>query len=349
MRLLSTISAVLFLAGSPFFSGCGKGGDTQRLIGAGASFPYPLYSKMFLAYKEKKGIEVNYQSIGSGGGVRQLEQKTINFGATDAFIKDKEMKKFSKNIVHIPMALGAVVAVYNIPDLKEQLKLSGEITAKIFLGEIQKWNDPAIIALNPKVKLPDHKITVARRSDGSGTTYVFSEFLAKSYPVWKEKVGVGKSLSWPVGVGGKGNPGVAGLVKQTPYSIGYVEVAYAEQNKMSFALMRNKKGNFIEPTLESISLSANVNLPDDLRVSLVDTASEKGYPITTFTWVIVYQDLAENIDNPKSAKEVKNLIRWMIHEGQQYNEKLLYGKLPKAAVEKAEKLIGSLTYKGKTI
>ncbi len=340
---------LLLGAASLTFLGCGKDSGSSKIIGAGATFPYPLYSKMFLEYKKVKNVEVNYQGIGSGGGVRQLQQKTINFGATDAFLDEKELKEFGKPIVHIPMALGAVVVIYNIPELKAQLNLSGQITGRIFLGDIKNWNHPDIAKLNPGVKLPNKPISVTRRSDGSGTTHVFSEYLAKVCKQWEKKVGVGKSLSWPVGVGGKGNPGVAGLVKQTPFSIGYVEVAYAEKNKITFAKMQNKKGKFIVPSLKSISVSADMKLPDDLRVSLVDTDAEEGYPITAFTWIIVYQEMSENIQSAKTAKGVADLLNWMIHDGQSMNESLLYGKLSPAATAQSEKLLKTLTYKGKPL
>jgi phosphate transport system substrate-binding protein len=319
----------------------------QELLGAGATFPYPLYSKMFDAYNKDKGVKINYQAIGSGGGIRQLINKTVDFGGTDAFMSDEKLKELDP-IVHIPTCLGAVSVTYNLPG-SPALKFSSDILADIFLGKIKKWNDPRMQEINSGVKLPDINIVVVHRSDGSGTTFIFTDYLAKVSSDWKDKVGRGKSVNWPAGLGAKGNPGVAGLVKQLPGSIGYVELIYALQNGMPVGSIKNKKGSFVSPSLESTSLAAEVAIPDDTRVSLTDTEAQEGYPIAGFTWIIVFKEQNYNKRTVDKAKEVVNLVRWMTHEGQKYVEPLNYAPLPKAAVEKAEVLIKSITYDGKPL
>lgn len=331
-----------------FISNAGIIFGQSRLQGAGATFPYPLYSKMFNVYYKKYGVKVNYQAIGSGGGIRQIRAKTVDFGASDAFLSDEELKKFKSPVVHVPMTAGAVVITYNLPG-NPKLKLTPDVIANVFLGEIKKWNAMEIKRLNPYVKLPEKNIIVVHRSDGSGTTFIFSDYLSKISSEWRRKVGRGKSLNWPVGLGGKGNPGVAGLVKQIPGSIGYIELAYAIQNKMPYAEIKNKSGNFINPSIKSVTLAANTSLPDDMRVSLTNTDAEYGYPIAGFTWIIVYKDLSMNIKSKERAKTLVNLLWWMTHEGQKYCEPLLYAPLSKNAQKKAEKLIKSLTYKGEKL
>jgi phosphate transport system substrate-binding protein len=319
-----------------------------ELIGAGATFPYPLYSKMFDVYHKEHGVKINYQAIGSGGGIRQLINKTVDFGGSDAIMSAKNLAAAGQPVLHIPTCAGAVVVTYNLPGAP-QLKFTGDVIADIFLGKITKWNDPKITALNPGVKLQGTPITVVHRSDGSGTTNIFSNYLSKVSSEWKEKVGAGPSLNWPVGLGGKGNPGVAGLVKQTPGSFGYVELIYALSNKMPYGSIKNKKGNLIKPTLDSTSLAADTVLPDDMKVDLTNTDAAKGYPIAGFTWILVYKE-QDYGDKPEAkAKAVVNLLWWMTHQGQKYAEPLHYAPLSKAAVGKAEKLIESITYKGKPI
>ena len=319
----------------------------QELLGAGATFPYPLYSKMFDAYNKDKGVKINYQAIGSGGGIRQLINKTVDFGGTDAFMSDEKLKELDP-IVHIPTCLGAVSVTYNLPG-NPALKFSPDILADIFLGKIKKWNDPRIQEINSGVKLPDMDIVVVHRSDGSGTTFIFTDYLAKVSSDWKDKVGRGKSVNWPAGLGAKGNPGVAGLVKQLPGSIGYVELIYALQNGMPVGSIKNKKGSFVSPSLASTSLAAEVAIPDDTRVWLTDTDAQEGYPIAGFTWIIVFKEQNYNQRTVDKAKEVVKLLEWMTHEGQKYVEPLNYAPLPKAAVEKAEVLIKSITYDGKPL
>ena len=321
--------------------------EGKELLGAGATFPYPLYSKMFHAYHKEYGVRINYQAIGSGGGIRQLINKTVDFGGTDAFMSDEKFKKVPP-ILHIPTCLGAVSVTYNLSGSPE-LKFTPEILSDIFLGKITKWNDARMQEINSGVKLPDINIVVVHRSDGSGTTFIFTDYLAKTSTEWKEKVGRGKSVNWPIGLGAKGNPGVAGLVKQIPGSIGYVELVYTLQNNMPVGLIRNKKGIFVKPDLKATSLAANITIPDDTKVSLTDTDAQHGYPIAGFTWIIVFKEQNYNQRPQEKAQEVIKLLWWMTHQGQKYAEPLKYAPLPKAAVKKAEKIIESITYNGKSL
>ncbi|MFN3135593.1 MAG: phosphate ABC transporter substrate-binding protein PstS [Candidatus Kryptonium sp.] len=320
----------------------------KELLGAGATFPYVLYSKMFDAYYKETGIKVNYQSIGSGGGIRQLKEKTVDFGASDAFLSDEQLKEYDSPVLHIPICLGAVVLTYNLPGNPE-LKLTPDVIADIFLGKIKKWNDPRIVDLNPEVNLPNMNITVVHRSDGSGTTFVFVDYLSKVSQEWATKVGRGTSVAWPVGLGGKGNEGVTGLVKQIPGSIGYVELIYAKQNKLPVALVKNKSGKFIKPDLSSITIAGAVNIPEDTRISITDTDAPNGYPISSYTWILVYKEQNYKNRSIERAKQLVKLLWWMIHDGQRYAEPLDYAKLPNNAVKLAEKIIKSITYNGKPV
>lgn len=320
----------------------------KELLGAGATFPYILYSKMFDVYYNQTGVKVNYQSIGSGGGIRQLKEKTVDFGASDAFLSDEQLKEYDSPVLHIPTCLGGVVITYNLPGNPE-LKLTPDVIADIFLGRIKKWNDPRITALNPNVKLPNMNITVVHRSDGSGTTFVFVDYLSKISKEWKEKVGRGTSVAWPVGLGGKGNEGVSGLVKQIPGSIGYVELTYAKQNKLPTALVKNKKGNFIKPELSSIKSAGKTKISDDTRISITDTDADGGYPISSFTWILVYKEQKYMNRTLERAKQLVKLLWWIIHDGQSYTEPLDYAKLPPEVVKKAEKIIKSITYDSKPV
>lgn len=336
---------------------CG-GGDSEQsaantsakneIIGAGATFPYPFYSKVFNVYNKETGIKVNYQSIGSGGGIKQLQNKTVDFGATDAPMSDEELKASPAEIVHIPTSLGAVIVTYNLPG-NPVLKFTPEVIADIFLGKIKRWNDPAIAATNPDVQLPDLAMSVVHRSDGSGTTYIFSDYLSKVSAAWSNQPGTGKSLNWPVGLGGKGNEGVSGLVKQTPGSIGYVELVYALQNKMPAAVLKNKAGNFVAASLQSTSAAADIDLPADMRVSLTNTEAPEGYPVSSFTYLLVYKNQSYDKRTEVAARSTMKLINYVIHEGQQYAEELGYAPLPAAAVTKAEAIIKSITYNNEPI
>ena len=317
----------------------------MKLNGAGATFPYVIYSKWFDEYKKLTGIEINYQSIGSGGGIRQVTQGTVDFGASDGPMTEEQLKeakaKQGTNVLHIPTVMGAVVVTYNVPQIGAGLKLSPDVVASIFLGEIQKWNDPKIAAINPDKQLPDEAIIVAHRSDGSGTSFIFTDYLTKVSRTWETKVGRGTSVNWPVGLGGKGNEGVAGLVKQTEGSIGYVELAYAVKNNLPYAWIQNKEGNFIEPTLASVTeaaAGAAKDMPADLRVSITNAAGKKSYPISGFTWLLVYQ---HGKDKKKTAALVK-FLKWAMKDGQKYAEGLLYAPLPKSVVKLCDKKIASV-------
>jgi len=312
--------------------------------GAGATFPNPLYSKWFSEYNKKfPDIRFNYQSIGSGGGIQQFTAGTVDFGASDAPMNDGELAK-APDAVHIPTVLGAVVLTYNAPF--NDLKLTPGLIADIFLGKVKTWNDPAVAKVNPGLKLPDAPVTVVRRSDGSGTTYVFTEYLAAVSAEWKEKVGAGKSVSWPVGLGGKGNEGVTGLVKQTPGAIGYVELAYANQNKMATAAVQNREGSFVTPSIAATSAAAaGVALPDDYRVSLVNAPGRDSWPIASFTYLLVHRDAK---DQAKGDALVK-FLWWAVHDGQALAAPLDYAPLPKAAVTRLEATIKSLKVQGKPV
>ena len=302
------------------------------LTGAGATFPAPLYAKWFDAYATKTGVKINYQSIGSGGGIRQLSEQTVDFGASDAPMSDAELARAKGGpVLHIPTVLGAVVVVYNLPQVSTGLKLTGEVVAAIFQGQITRWNDPRIASLNPSIELPATDILVVHRSDGSGTTYVFSDYLASVSPAWATRPGKGKELRWPVGLGGKGNEGVTGQVKQTPGAIGYAELAYATQNRLATASIRNADGEFVAPTTESITAAAAgaaAKLPPntDYRVSIVNAAGKGAYPISSFTWILAYAKQAD----PAKAKTLTDFLRWALGEGQGMVAALDYAPLPEA-------------------
>jgi phosphate transport system substrate-binding protein len=345
MRLLS--SAVLVGLVIMAFAGTSQAGK-EELLGAGATFPYPLYSKMFDSYHKQYGVKINYQAIGSGGGIKQLMSKTVDFGGTDAFMSEEDLRDLENPILHIPTCLGAVAVTYNLPG-KPEIKLTPAIIADIFLGKLTKWNDESLTAVNPGVNLPDMAIVVVHRSDGSGTTFIFSDYLAKVSPLWKKNVGVGKSLNWPAGLGAKGNPGVAGLVKQLPGAVGYVELVYALQNDMPVGMVQNKAGEFVGPSIESVSLAADIQLPEDTRVSITNTEAEHGYPLSGFTWLIFYQEQSYDGRSRDVAVELVKLAWWVIHEGQEFTEPLHYAPLPKEAVKASEKILKSVVYAGRPV
>jgi phosphate transport system substrate-binding protein len=315
-----------------------------KLNGAGATFPYVIYSKWFDVYSKKTGTEFNYQSIGSGGGIKQVIEGTVDFGASDAPMSDEQLKqvkeKQGSDVLHIPTVMGAVVVTYNVPGTPKGLKLTQDALAEIFLGQITQWNDQKIAESNPGVSLPNTAIIVAHRSDGSGTTNIFTDYLTKVSRTWEQKVGRGPSVNWPVGLGGKGNEGVTGLVKQSEGSIGYVELAYAVKNNLSYASLRNKDGKFVEPTFESVSAAAGsiTTLPGDLRVSLTDANGAGSYPISGFTWLLIYQN---GKDKEKSAALAK-FLKWALGDGQSYAKELYYAPLPKEVVKMCEKKISSI-------
>jgi phosphate transport system substrate-binding protein len=302
------------------------------LTGAGATFPYPLYSRWFADYAASTGVKINYQSIGSGGGIRQLSEQTVDFGATDAPMSDAELAKAKGGaVLHIPTALGAVVVTYNLPGLTQPLKLNGEVVAAIFQGQVTRWNDARIAALNGATALPATDILVVHRSDGSGTSYVFTDYLAAVSPAWATKPGKGKEVQWPTGLGAKGNEGVAGQVKQTPGAIGYVELAYASQNKLSTAQLQNASGEFVAPSIASVTAAAAgaaAALPatTDYRVSIVNAKGAGAYPISSFTWIIAYQKQAD----AGKGKKLTDFLRWALTEGQTRSAALDYAPLPES-------------------
>jgi len=321
--------------------------DAQELTGAGATFPFPIYSKWFDAYASKTGIRINYQSIGSGGGIRQISEHTVDFGASDGPMSDEELSRAPAPLIHIPTVMGAVAVVYNLPDLKGKMKLDAATMGGIFLGRITRWNDPRIAALNPGVKLPGSSILVVHRSDGSGTTYVFSDYLSAVSPVWSKRVGKGKSLSWPVGLGAKGNEGVAGQVKQMPGAIGYVELAYAKQNHLPMAAIRNRAGRFVLPSIEGTTAAAagvakTLSADTDFRVSIVNAPGADAYPISSFTWLLLYQQQSDR----RKGKQLLDFIWWAVHEGEAYAAKLDYAPLPARVVSLIEKKLHTVTYEG---
>ncbi len=329
--------------------GSSDGNAEVRLQGAGATFPNPIYQKWFTHYnKAHPNLKFDYQSIGSGGGIKQIFERTIDFGGSDAPMKDEDLKAAKGEILHIPTVLGADVITYNVQGVTSDLKLTPEAIAGIFLGNVKKWNDPQILSSNPGVNLPQADITVVHRSEASGTTFVFTDYLSKASPEWKEKVGAGTAVSWPVGIGAKGNEMVTGQVKQTPNSIGYVELIYAEQNKLPYASVKNSAGEFVRPTLDSITAAAAGvanQMPDDLRVSITNAPGATAYPISTFTYLLVYK---EQQDQAK-GKAFVDFLWWAIHDGQPLAKELLYAPLPEAVVQKAEQKINSITYQGKPL
>lgn len=310
-------------------------GEAQQLNGAGASFPAVLYSRYFFEYEQVTGVQVNYQSIGSGGGIRSIIDRTVDFGATDGPMNEEQLADAGAPIFHIPMALGAVVATYNIPDLdiEDPLRFTPEMLAGIYLGEITKWNDPLLVEENPRLADIDRDILVVHRSDGSGTTFIFVDYLSAVSQTWADNVGVGTSVNWPVGLGGNGNEGVAGEVNQNPYSIGYVELIYALQNDLGVALIQNQDGNFIEPTTESVTAAAagvSETIQDDLAARIVDGPGEDTYPISGFTWILAYEEQ----DDMAQAIALTRMLWWCLTDGQEFNADLGYAPIPESIAAK---------------
>jgi phosphate transport system substrate-binding protein len=306
--------------------------QTLQINGAGATFPYPIYSKWFDEYHKKNPqAQINYQSIGSGGGIRQVSNETVFFGATDGPMTDEQLAAAPAKILHFPTVLGADVPVYNLSGVAE-LKFTGPLLADIFLGTIKKWNDPAIAKVNAGVALPSTDITVVHRSDGSGTTYIWADFLSKVSPEWKAKVGVSTAVNWPAGVGGKGNEGVAGLVSQTPGAIGYVELIYALQNKIAFGAVQNANGEFVRATTESVTAAAaavSAQMPADFRVSITNAAGAGAYPVSSFTWLLLYEDAKDKAQ----SKAMVNFVKWALTDGQLFAAPLGYAPLPADVVK----------------
>jgi phosphate transport system substrate-binding protein len=319
---------------------------TLSINGAGATFPYPMYSKWFDEYHRKNSnIQFNYQSIGSGGGIKQVTEGTVDFGATDGPMNDDQLKAFQDKhgspILHFPTVMGADVPTYEIPGVNAELNFTPEALAGIFMGKITKWNDPAIAAANKGVNLPANDIVVVHRSDGSGTTYIWTDYLSRVSDDWKNKVGKGTSVNWPVGLGGKGNEGVAGLIKQTPYSMGYVELIYAVQNKMPYGKVKNSSGNFVKADLAGVTAAAAgaaKTIPDDFRVSITDAPGKAAYPISSFTWLLI----PSKISDASKRDAIKGFAKWMLTDGQSQTEALSYAKLPKEVVAKEMKAVDSI-------
>lgn len=319
------------------------------LTGAGATFPYPIYSKWFADYAQSTGVKINYQSIGSGGGIRQLSEQTVDFGASDSPMSDQELANAKGGtVLHFPTVMGAVVITYNVPGITKPINLSGDVIADIFSGKVTKWNDAQIVAQNRGAALPNSDILVVHRSDGSGTTYIFSDYLTAVSPSWSSTLGKGKEIKWPIGLGGKGNEGVAGQVKQTPGSIGYVELAYAKQNKLPYANVRNAQGRYVSPTIASVTAAAAaVKLPKntDYRVSIVNAPGKDSYPISSMTWILVYQN---QLDRVKGQKLI-DFLRWAYTSGEKSAESLDYAPLPAAMRANLEKRLATITVAGKQV
>jgi phosphate transport system substrate-binding protein len=339
MRIVKILSVLVVLLALGTIA-VAQGGQVL-LNAAGATFPYPMYSKWFDQYHGKHpNVQINYQSIGSGGGIRQLLDKTVDFGASDGPMTDEQLKQARVPILHFPTVLGAVVPSYNVQGVQSELKFTPEALAGIFLGKVSKWNDPVIASVNPGVKLPSEDIVVVHRSDGSGTTYIWTDYLSKISPEWQQTVGKATSVKWPVGLGGKGNEGVAALIQQTPGAIGYVELIYAIQNKISYGHVKNQAGAFVKADLASVSAAAAASkaMPDDFRVSITNPEGKAAYPIASFTWLLIPAKFAD------AAKRdvVKDLLKWLMTDGQQYCEALAYARLPNEVVAKEMKAIAKI-------
>ena len=320
--------------------------STLSINGAGATFPYPMYSKWFDEYSKKNtSVQINYQSIGSGGGIKQVTEGTVDFGASDGPMNDEQLKAYSdkhgSGILHFPTVMGAVVPFYNIPGVSAELNFTPEALAGIYLGKITKWNDPAIADANKGISLPASDIVVVHRAEGSGTTYCWTDYLSKVSDEWKTKVGKGASVNWPVGLGGKGSEGVTGTVKNTPNSISYVELIYAESNKIPYGSVKNSSGVFVKASLAAVSAAAAgaaKEMPDDFRVSITNAPGKASYPISTFTWLLI----PEKFSDAAKRDAIKGFVKWMLADGQSYAEALSYAKLPKEVVAKELKAIGKI-------
>lgn len=352
---MKTFITVLLLA--VLLSACQNSGNKTKessggkvsLTAAGATFPQPYYNLAFKNYAELTGIQVTYGSIGSGGGIRSLTDKVVDFGATDGFLEDDKLVEMAAPVVHIPTCMGGVAIAYNLSGVDE-LKLSGELLEKIFLGEITKWDDPQIAANNQGVQFPSKDIITVHRSDGSGTTHIFSDYMTKVSTKWAEKVGAGKSLNWPVGMGGKGNPGVVGTISQTEGAIGYVGSEYAFAQKLKMAKIENSSGAYILPTIESVSAAAKGEIPQDTRIMLTNSVDPESYPISGFTWIILYKEQSYNGRSQDQALETVKLLDWMVSpEAQALAPNVNYSPLSEDAINKAKAILRSVTYDGKPI
>jgi phosphate transport system substrate-binding protein len=323
-------------------------GAPVTLNGAGATFPFPLYSKWSLVYAAEKGVQINYQSVGSGGGIRQFMARTVDFGATDGPMTDEQQAQAGGTVLHIPTVAGAVVPAYALAGVDRPLNFSGEVLADIFLGRITRWNDPRLAGINPGVTLPAEEIVVVHRSDGSGTTAIWTNFLGKASPEWKSRVGEGTSVNWPTGLGGKGNEGVAQLVNRTPHTLGYVELAYALTSQMRFGAVRNRSGRFIRPSLESTTAAVDGvvdQVPEDFRIFITNPPGPDAYPLSGFTWILVRQEQGD----PEKGKALAEFLWWATHEGQRYAAPLLYAPLPPRLVDHIEASLRRMTAAGQRL
>jgi phosphate transport system substrate-binding protein len=326
-------------------------GESKKITvtAAGATFPMPFYNLAFRKYSENNPVDFNYGGIGSGGGIRSLADKVVDFGATDAFLSENEITEFQNEVVHIPTCLGAVVIAYNLPGT-DSLKLTPGLLEGIFLGKIKKWNDKAIIDVNPEINMPDMNITVVYRSDGSGTTFIFSDYMTKVSKAWADQVGTGKSLNWPAGIGAKGNPGVAGTINQTTGAIGYIGSEYAFAQKIKYAKLQNSSGKFINPDIKTVSAAAKTEIPADTRIMVTNSSDPEAYPISGFTWVILYKEQSYNNRTPEQARVVVNFLEWLIGQnGQEIAESVNYAPLPSVVSEKARMILNTVTFEGKPV
>ena len=348
-KILAT--TLLAAAGAALIAGPTRAQGTMRLNGAGATFPQPIYQKWVLEYHTlHPDVEINYQGIGSGGGIRQYTDHTVDFGASDGPMTDAQVQAVNSNVYHLPTVLGSVVPSYNIPGVTAQLKFTGEVLAAIWLGQITKWNDSRLTALNPGVDLPDQDIVVAHRSDGSGTTYIWTDYLSKVSPDWQQRVGMGTSVNWPVGLGGQGNPGVANIVKQTPGAIGYVELIYAIQNHIGYGLVQNKAGRYIEASLATTTNAAagavaHLDPNTDFRISITNADGPDVYPISSFTWLLVPKEMTDMT----KARALLQFVWWALHDGEKYCEGLAYAPLPHQVVHLEEERLKSITVDGQPV
>jgi len=322
---------------------CAPARAQLQLNGAGATFPYPIYSKWFNMYQQvDPSVRFNYQSIGSGGGIKQITEQTVDFGASDGPMTDEQLSAAPAHLMHFPTVMGAVVLTYNAEGVPSGLKLTPEAIAGIFLGKITKWNDPVLAAANPGVTLPARDIVVVHRADGSGTSFIFTDYLSKVSREWSNRVGKGTSVNWPLGLGGKGNEGVTGLVKQTPFSIGYVELIYALSNELPYADVKNSAGQFVKPSLESVTAAAAAfaaSMPDDFRVSITDASGANAYPISGMTWLLVY----EKQKDAEKGKKLVQFLDWMMRDGQKNAAPLGYAPLPESVIAKEYQALGRVT------
>jgi len=349
-NLIGIITLALLLSSCGNSSGGGsKGSEKISITAAGATFPLPFYNLAIKNYSNNTGTQLTYGGVGSGGGIRSLKDKVVDFGATDAFLNTNQEAEMPAEIVHIPTCIGAVVIAYSLPGV-ENLKLSNENLQDIFLGKITNWNDQSLKETNPGVQLPDLAVTVVHRSDGSGTTYIFSDFMSKISSDWENEVGRGKSLQWPVGLGGKGNPGVAGTIKQTAGAIGYIGSEFAFAQKIPVAQVENSAGKYVTPSLASISAAAQGEIPGDTKVMLTSSTDPDAYPISGFTWLILYKEQSYDGRSLSQAEETLNFISWIIEkDAQALAQQVNYAPLPEKTVAQAKKLLGSVVFDGKPI